>query len=49
MLEKWKKMEPTLNLLAADDSNVRQRYLDDVDCVNIDVSILSAHLSIIVL
>ncbi|CAB4392710.1 unnamed protein product [Rhizophagus irregularis] len=29
-------MEPALNLLAADDPNVRQRYLDDVDRVNVD-------------
>jgi hypothetical protein len=38
MLEKWKRMEPALNLLAADDLSVRRRYLNDVDCVNIDVS-----------
>jgi hypothetical protein len=38
MLEKWKRMEPALNLLAADDLNVRRRYLNDVDRVNIDVS-----------
>ncbi|CAB4424695.1 unnamed protein product [Rhizophagus irregularis] len=36
MLEKWKRMEPALNLLAADDSNVRQRYLNDFDRVKID-------------
>ncbi|CAB4490886.1 unnamed protein product [Rhizophagus irregularis] len=29
-------MEPALNLLAADDLNVRRRYLDDVDRINID-------------
>ncbi|CAB5392965.1 unnamed protein product [Rhizophagus irregularis] len=29
-------MEPALNLLAADDPNVRQRYLDDVNRVNVD-------------
>jgi hypothetical protein len=38
MLEKWKRMEPALNLLAADDLSVRRRYLNDVDRVNIDVS-----------
>jgi hypothetical protein len=38
MLEKWKRMEPALNLLAADDSNVRRRYLNDFDRVNVDVS-----------
>jgi hypothetical protein len=38
MLEKWKRMESALNLLTADDPNVRQRYLNDVDRVNIDVS-----------
>ncbi|GBC27330.2 hypothetical protein GLOIN_2v1763315 [Rhizophagus irregularis DAOM 181602=DAOM 197198] len=36
MLEKWKRMEPALNLLAADNPNVRQRYLTDFDCINID-------------
>ncbi|CAB4429061.1 unnamed protein product [Rhizophagus irregularis] len=36
MLEKWKRMEPALNLLATDNPNVRQRYLDDVDRVNVD-------------
>jgi hypothetical protein len=49
MLEKWKRMEPALNLLSADDLNVRRRYLDDVDRINIDVSILSAYLSITIL
>ncbi|CAG8727553.1 20894_t:CDS:2 [Rhizophagus irregularis] len=29
-------MEPALNLLAADNPNVRQRYLTDFDCINID-------------
>jgi hypothetical protein len=38
MLEKWKRMEPALNLLAADDSNVRRRYPANIDRVNIDVS-----------
>jgi hypothetical protein len=49
MLEKWKRMEPALNLLAANDSNIRRRYLDNIDRINIDVNILSEHLSIIVL
>jgi hypothetical protein len=35
---KWKRMRPALNLLAADDQNVCQRYLDESDRVNIDVS-----------
>ncbi|CAB4379584.1 unnamed protein product [Rhizophagus irregularis] len=34
--EERDKMEPALNLLAADDPNVRQRYLGEVDCVNVD-------------
>ena len=38
MLEKWKRMEPALNLLAADDLSVRRRYLNGLDRVNIDVS-----------
>ncbi|CAB4404394.1 unnamed protein product [Rhizophagus irregularis] len=29
-------MEPALNLLAADDPNVRRRYLGEVDRVNVD-------------
>uniref|UniRef100_U9T6F4 Uncharacterized protein n=1 Tax=Rhizophagus irregularis (strain DAOM 181602 / DAOM 197198 / MUCL 43194) TaxID=747089 RepID=U9T6F4_RHIID len=36
MLEKWKRMEPALNLLAANNPNVRQRYLTDFDRINID-------------
>ena len=38
MLEKWKRIEPALNLLAADDLSVHQRYLNNVDHVNINVS-----------
>ncbi|PKY53466.1 hypothetical protein RhiirA4_471691 [Rhizophagus irregularis] len=36
MLETWKRMEPALNLLTADNPNVRQRYLTDFDHINID-------------
>ncbi|CAB4477506.1 unnamed protein product [Rhizophagus irregularis] len=36
MLEKWKRMEPALNLLAADDLNVRRRYLTNFNRINID-------------
>ncbi|GET60510.1 hypothetical protein GLOIN_2v1763315 [Rhizophagus irregularis DAOM 181602=DAOM 197198] len=39
MLEKWKRMEPALNLLAANNPNVRQRYLTDFDRINIDDTI----------
>ena len=39
MLNKWKKMEPALNLLAADNRNVQQRYPIDSDRHNINVSI----------
>ncbi|GES80466.1 hypothetical protein GLOIN_2v1763315 [Rhizophagus clarus] len=35
-VKKWKRMEPTLNLLVANDQNVRQRYLTKFDRVNID-------------
>jgi hypothetical protein len=49
MLEKCKRMELALNLLATDNSNVHRRYLNDVDRINIDVSILSAYLSITIL
>jgi len=49
MLEKWKRMEPALNLLAADNPNVCQRYLNDIDRVNVDVSNLSAYLLIVIL
>ena len=38
MLEKWKKMEPALNLLAADDLTIYQRYPNDNDRNNINVS-----------
>ncbi|CAG8549825.1 1901_t:CDS:2 [Rhizophagus irregularis] len=34
----WKRMEPALNLLAANNPNVRQRYLTDFDRINIDCS-----------
>ncbi|CAB4385455.1 unnamed protein product [Rhizophagus irregularis] len=40
MLEKWKRMEPALNLLAANNPNVRQRYLTDFDRINIDDTIV---------
>jgi len=35
MLEKWTRMEAALNLLAADDRTVRQRYLNEDDRDNI--------------
>jgi hypothetical protein len=38
MLEKWKRMEPALNLLAADNQIVSQKYPDSSDRINIDVS-----------
>ncbi|CAI2199534.1 14693_t:CDS:2 [Funneliformis geosporum] len=31
MLIKWNKMEPALNLLSADNPNVQQKYLTDID------------------
>ena len=39
MLEKWKWMEPALNLLAADNPSINQRYLNHNDHNNINVSI----------
>ena len=40
MLEKWNRMEPALNLLAADNSTVHRRYPDNDDRNNINVSIM---------
>ena len=37
MLEKWKRMEPALNLLAADNQIVHQRYPDEDDRLSINV------------
>jgi hypothetical protein len=39
MLEKWKRMEPALNLLTADNPSINQRYLNHNDHNNINVSI----------
>ena len=38
MLEKWKRMEPALNLLAVDDSNICQKYPVNIDRININIS-----------
>ncbi|CAB4395596.1 unnamed protein product [Rhizophagus irregularis] len=37
MLNKWKKMEPALNLLAADNESIKQKYPTDDDRLNINV------------
>ena len=47
MLEKWKRMEPALKLLAVDDRTVRQKYSRNSDQNNIDVSKLEVYKFII--
>lgn len=40
MLQKWKRMESALNLLAADNPIVQRRYPNNNDRNNINVSII---------
>jgi hypothetical protein len=40
MLQKWKRMESALNLLAADNPIVQQWYLNNNDYNNINISII---------